>query len=399
MSPALKPDAKSDKSDGTDLLLDETNYVVWKRLCLIKIGKYNARTLKKRFQPYVNPYKRPSAPKRWLNLLELLGTSNDSDSKSETSSDSDVDVQSEESEAGDGSNSDNGSDDHSEKCSVDQSHADTFEVTFEDYEKALKVWQTLQEREIEDANSVKATMKVILSNLTKSMQAMYSRFDNPAKLWSEIARTYDSVNRAHDTSAADAWKALAIKDGQSIPDFLKECNSVEDMCSAAGVLIHLSFEARKELRLRLDHRFSQSVTMLHAREFKSIADLESAMYGLWDAYVKAIARNAPSGVSANVTITGKRKRESTEQDDAPARKYRGRYEKCKNCPGSHNPKFDCDACWKCGSTGHVSKTCPTRRPKGEDKSDKVQANSALSATNVKEGPRHIGWTPVVGLHG
>jgi hypothetical protein len=172
-----------------------------------------------------------------------------------------------------------------------------------------------------------------------------------------------------DTSTEDAYRSFVMKPNQSIPDFLKAVRAIEDRCTAAGDVIHNGPEAQKKLRLKLDHRFSQTVILLSLQKFDSIEDMEKQMVDMWDAYVAAEGRNVklkegsrPAPEAQSTLAAGKRKHVTTPTGAKPGDVKRV-VTACSKCTRRHNPKFACDACFVCGKAGHMSRECPSRMPK------------------------------------
>ncbi|KAJ3062242.1 hypothetical protein HDU98_001870 [Podochytrium sp. JEL0797] len=395
-------------TDSKRVILNESNYPVWKRLTLTQIGSRNARTLKSDFKPHKNRYKRPLPPKDWLSKLEEV-----SDGSSSSKSEEDE----EHNEEGKGKK-DEIENDESETTG----NAKASSTSFKDYERVLKVWQIEEDRATVDSNAMKETMLAIRGGMSKSMQTGYSSYTTPAALWAELKRTRDPIHRKLDTSAADTYRAMSIRENQSIPDYLKLVRETEDICEAAGETLHHGLPAQKTIRLKLDHRFAQAVMMLSVKEYSTLEDFEKDMVDLWDGYRLALERNVPKPkVNANVTVTAgnntnrdKHKREASNDNVLPRKM--GKYDKCNNCSGHHNPKFDCDACWSCGKRDHLSRTCPNKKKRGggndqsstgsgngtnggssSSQSNSEATSAAAAVVDDNKGPKQIGWTPSRGL--
>ncbi|KAJ3377061.1 hypothetical protein HDU80_003503 [Chytriomyces hyalinus] len=341
-------------------ILNETNYPVWRRLTLAEIGTVNARTLLPTFVPFVNRYTRPSPPLKWVNILEVSEEFKDLEDP-------------------------NAEDTYGEEISETGSETETSEpptISYSDFEKSEKIWLGFQKRATNDADAVRLTLRAIHGGMSKLMQIQYSLHDTPVSLWEELRRTKDPSNRRLDTSAADTYRGLSIRENQTIPDYLKLVRYVEDACTAAGETLHLGLNAQK-----------------------------TTMIDLWDGFKAALERNKPavSKPTANVTIGNpdrKRKHDASKGGKGKSNAYSGKNVKCDSCPGSHNPEYDCNACWRCGSNGHLSKNCPKKANSGSnsggDDRSSVQSsssnNSAVAATTtINAKPKHTGWVPASGL--
>ncbi|KAJ3218016.1 hypothetical protein HDU81_000702 [Chytriomyces hyalinus] len=332
-----------ERTEHRRTILNETNYPVWRRLTLAEIGTVNARTLSPTFIPFVNRYTRPSPPLKWVNILEVSEEFRDLEDP-------------------------NAEDTYEGEISETGSETETNEpptISYSDFEKSEKIWIGFQKRATEDADAVRLTLRAIHGGMSKSMQVQYSLHDTPASLWEELRRTKDPSNRRLDTSAADTYRGLSIRENQTIPEYLKLVRYVEDACTAAGKTLHLGINAQKTVRLRLDHRFAQAVIVLTITVHENVLDLEKMMIDLWDGFKAALERNKPaaSKPTANVTIGNpdrKRKHDANKGGKGKSNPYSGKNIKCENCPGSHNPEYDCNACWRCGSSGHLSKNCPQK---------------------------------------
>ncbi|KAJ3232647.1 hypothetical protein HDU78_006957 [Chytriomyces hyalinus] len=353
-----------ERTEHRRTILNETNYPVWRRLTLAEIGTVNARTLLPTFIPFVNRYARPSPPLKWVNFLEVSEEFRDlEDPDAENTDEEEI--------------SETGSE-------TETNNPPT--ISYSDFEKSEKIWLGFQKRATDDADAIKVF---------------------PASLWEELRRTKDPSNRRLDTSAADTYRGLCIRENQTIPDYLKLVRYVEDACTAAGETLHLGLNAQKTVRLRLDHRFAQAVIVLTITVHENVLDLEKMMIDLWDGFKAALERNKPaaSKPTANVTIGNpdrKRKHDASKGGKGKSNAYSGKNVKCDRCPGSHNPEYDCNACWKCGSNGHLSKNCPKKSNNGsnsggDDRSSVHSSssnNSAVAATTtVNSKPKHTGWVP------
>ncbi|KAI8841408.1 hypothetical protein BJ741DRAFT_594083 [Chytriomyces cf. hyalinus JEL632] len=349
-----------ERTEHRRMILNETNYPVWRRLTLAEIGTVNARTLSPTFVPFVNRYTRPSPPRKWVNILEVSEEFKDLEDP-------------------------NAEDTYGEEISETGSETETSEpptISYSDFEKSEKIWLGFQKRATDDADAVRLTLRAIHGGMSKSMQIQYSLHDTPASLWEELRRTKDPSNRRLDTSAADTYRGLSIRENQTIPDYLKLVRYVEDACTAAGKTLHLGLNAQK-----------------------------TTMIDLWDGFKAALERNKPavSKPTANVTIGNpdcKRKHDTNKGGKGKSNAYSGKNMKCDSCPGSHNPEYDCNACWRCGSNGHLSKNCPKKTHSGSnnggDDRSSVQSsssnNSAVAATTtINAKPKHTGWVPASGL--
>ncbi|KAJ3004041.1 UNVERIFIED_CONTAM: hypothetical protein HDU68_005368, partial [Siphonaria sp. JEL0065] len=383
------------KQESKRVLLIDSNWVAWSRLTRTEIGSSNERTLDPEFKAYTNKHKRPYPPRLWMDQLDLVDGCELSDEGNESSSDSD------ESEIQDKSEMSEMIDSKNKKKSAQLMN------TFKKFEILDKLWQIEERRTKDDADAVKTTMLAIRGGLSKSMQISYSSFDKPASLWLELKRTKDPANRKLDTSVVDAYKALSIRENQSIPDYLKEVREMEDKCTGLGETLHLGYEAQKNVRLKLDYCFSQGLILLKIAQYANIEELESTMNDLWDSYNQANNRNAkkePTKPVAAVTIGNQdRKRQGSDQRDSVSkRNHIRKFDKCKHCSGSHDPKWDCDACWKCGGEGHLSKDCPNKKKSKTKRGDNNPVapaapapitNAAVSGANQNNKPTAVGWAP------
>lgn len=398
---------KDVSAEGKRIILNEKNFVVWKRLTLVQIGMVNQRTLSMDFVPYVNEYRRPIPP---VSLTNQLSRRLVVQTRGTATSPQSVDMS-----QGPGTSSSSPS-----ASSVSQGVPSALDPsdevaplfdsgvyvcsTFAEFEQMQNIYKAARELEKTDAVAVKETMLAIFSGLSSSMKAHYSSYATPALLWAEISRTKDPINRALDTSTEDAYRGFVMKPNQTIPDFLKAVRAVEDRCTASGDSLHQGFEAQKKIRLKLDHRFSQTVILLSLHKFESIEDMEKQMMDMWDAYVAAESRNVkPKEVKVepevNSTIAaGKRKFNTTGTASKP-----GDVKKpvvvCAKCSRRHNPTFACDACFVCGKAGHMSRECPSK-PKAP------QANAVVieeldPVANVTESAvlrrPIVQWEPKTGL--
>ncbi|KAJ3005591.1 UNVERIFIED_CONTAM: hypothetical protein HDU68_004544 [Siphonaria sp. JEL0065] len=324
--------------DNKRVILNDQNYPVWSTLTLSVIGTINARTLELDFVPYANEYERPIPPGTLMNKLKKNSVENATNPT----------------KAGNRSDS------------TDQSKQT--EISFDEYEKLEKLWQSEQRHAIADADDMRTTVQAIRNGMSKKMQASYAKFTTPATLWAKLKRTKDPKNRKLDTSAAENYKNLTIRKNQSIPDYLKAIHEVED-----------AFEA-----------------------------LELRMNNLWDGYKRALERNVPEkpSPSANVSINGNGKRPGNRNGsdgNSAKRQYAGKMPKCNKCPGYHQIDWDCKACWNCGSHEHRRQGCPVRPGNGAPKptpasavphaAGGVSANVAIAGDNA---PTQIGWRPVDG---
>ncbi|KAJ3237373.1 hypothetical protein HDU77_011656, partial [Chytriomyces hyalinus] len=284
------------------------------------------------------------------------------------------------------------------------------QMTYTEYERAEKIWQSYQKQAKNDEDVIKYTLSAIYGGLSKSMQAQYAFHDTPASLWEELKRTKDPSNRQMDTSAADTYRALKIQENQSVPDYIKRIREVEDACTAAGETLHLGLKAQLKVRYRLDFRFAQTVMVLRALRHTNVIDAEKSMIDLWDGYKAALELNNPADsktrTTANVTIGNpdcKRKHENKKGGKGKkSNAYSGKNTKCDKCPGSHNPDYDCNACWRCGSDGHLSKNCPTKSKHGGEGRSSSSSSSSNSSTvaataSIDARPKQVGWVPTSGL--
>jgi hypothetical protein len=389
MSQTLK-DNDASSGDGKRIILNEKNFVVWKRLTLVQIGTVNARTLELDFMPYLNELRRPVPPTALSNKLRRqplvlapgdtsgVGTLDGSVSSSDGRS---LDVESDFYDMG------------PYVCS-----------TFAEFEQLNTIYKAARDQEKADSTAIRETLLAILGGLSSSMKAYYSSYSTPTLLWAELSRTKDPVNRTLDTSAEDAYRAFVMKPNQSIPDFLKAVRAIEDRCTASGAELHLGFESQKKLRLKLDHRFSQTVILLSLQTFDSIETMEKQMTDMWDSYVAAEGRNVKPLLSvapeANSTLAaGKRKVSVTTTGFGKPGDVKRTA--CTKCARSHNVKFACDACYFCGKLGHMSRDCLSRpvRPQAnvvEGGSSGPVASAAITpdAPFVKVVSR---WEPSTGL--
>ncbi|KAI8823903.1 hypothetical protein BJ741DRAFT_633866 [Chytriomyces cf. hyalinus JEL632] len=365
-----------ERTEHRRTILNETNYPVWRRLTLAEIGTVNARTLSPTFVPFVNRYTRPSPPRKWVNILEVSEEFKDLEDP-------------------------NAEDTYGEEISETGSETETSEpptISYSDFEKSEKIWLGFQKRATDDADAVRLTLRAIHGGMSKSMQIQYSLHDTPASLWEELRQ--DSTPQPTDT-----YRGLSIRENQTIPDYLKLVRYVEDACTAAGETLHLGLNAQKTVRLRLDHRFAQAVIVLTITVHENVLDLEKTMIDLWDGFKAALERNKPavSKPTANVTIGNpdrKRKHDTNKGGKGKSNAYSGKNMKCDSCPGSHNPEYDCNACWRCART--AQKRLHSGSNNGGDDRSSVQSsssnNSAVAATTtINAKPKHTGWVPASGL--
>ncbi|KAJ3009980.1 UNVERIFIED_CONTAM: hypothetical protein HDU68_002398 [Siphonaria sp. JEL0065] len=361
-----KDNNNNNKLDLKRTILNDANYHIWQKLTLSVIGLKNRCTLHRKFTPFINEYARPIPPSAVIGRMlkrDVDDANNDNDSDDSTS-----EPESQDSAKSDGERSD---------------------------------------EEDEDEKAVLTTMTAIREGLSKTMQATYANFDTPASLWKELKRKKDPKNRTLDTTAADSYRELKMRENQSIQDYIDMIQKVEDQCTAVGEKIHLGYQAQKTVRLKLDHHFSQALLILTVQQYANVVGLEKAMRDLWDAYIKAENLNKPAKPPvtpvANVTVTDGKRPAGNDHSPAKRRNYGGKAVKCTKCPGNHNPNFDCDSCWKCGSKGHLSRDCPTKpNPNGRGNGNAPSAAPAsvmvAAAVHEKEdNSTPKGWTPFSGL--
>ncbi|TPX77685.1 hypothetical protein CcCBS67573_g01081 [Chytriomyces confervae] len=364
-------------------ILTDSSYPVWKRLTLAVIGKGNARTLSPEFTPFVNRYVRPTPPASWVQVL-------------------DVEEEFQEAE------NENSSDETDFESGDEPKSTETSDMTLAVYERTEKIWASFQKRAKEDKEVTKQTLHAIYGGLSKSMQAQYLMYETPASLWEELKCTKDPSNRKLDTSAADTYRTMEIAENQSIPDYLKRIREVEDACTAAGETLHLGFEAQRTVRLHLDYRLAQARVVISALPLTNLADLEKNLIDLWDGYKAALSRNVPKETKANDTIGNPdRKRKHDNKGKGKGKQsrgngYSGKNAKCPKCPGSHDPAYDCNACWRCGSTGHLSRACPKKTNHGGNEgasgsSSGSDSSTVAATTTINNKPKQTGWVPSSGL--
>ncbi|KAI9318903.1 hypothetical protein BDR26DRAFT_905085 [Obelidium mucronatum] len=250
------------KTESKRVILNDSNYVAWRRLTLVVIGAKNQRTLAPSFKPYVNKYERPNVPSGWSKLLTLKPTESDNDV------DNGSDEEDEDETDGDGEN---------ETEDKGNQPEDTTKASMAVFRVLEELWQIEEKREITDVEAMRATMKAIHEGMSKNMQIAYSNLETPSTLWEEFRRTKDPANRKLDTSAADTYRGFGIKENQSIPDFLRAVREIEVRCTALGETLHLGMAAQKTIRLKLDHRFAQAVMMLSTKEYETVESMETDM--------------------------------------------------------------------------------------------------------------------------
>ncbi|KAJ3403399.1 hypothetical protein CcCBS67573_g05409 [Chytriomyces confervae] len=364
-------------------ILTDSNYPVWKRLTLAVIGKGNARTLSLEFTPFVNCYVRPTPPASWVQVL-------------------DVEEEFQEAE------NENASNKMNSESGAKPTSTETSDMTLAVYERTEKIWASFQKRAKEDKEATKQTLHAIYGGLFKSMQAQYSMYETFATLWEELKCTKDPSNRKLDTSAADTYRTMEISENQSILDYLKHICEVEDACTVAGKTLHLGFKAQRMVRLCLDYRLAQAGVVISALPLTNLADLEKNLIDLWDRYKAALSRNAPKEIKANVTIRNPDRKQKYDYKGKGKGKqsrsngYSGKNTKCPKCPGSHDPAYNCNACWRCGSTGHLSRACPKktyhRGNEGASGSSSGSDSPTVAAmTTINNKPKQTGWVPLSGL--
>ncbi|KAJ3220321.1 hypothetical protein HDU81_011439, partial [Chytriomyces hyalinus] len=112
------------------------------------------------------------------------------------------------------------------------------------YERSEKIWLSFQKHAQEDDDAVRNTLNTIHGGMSKLMQAQYLLHNTPASLWEELRRMKDPSNRMLDTSAADTYHELSIRENQMIPNYIKHICAVEDACTAASETLHLGIEAQ-----------------------------------------------------------------------------------------------------------------------------------------------------------
>ncbi|KAJ3220838.1 hypothetical protein HDU81_011139 [Chytriomyces hyalinus] len=191
----------SDKcNDLKHMILNNSNYPVWKHLTLAAIGKGNTRTLSLEFTPFVNHYARPTRPASWVQALEM-------------------EEEFQEAEENDTSNSSSGAENSEPGPETTLTEAPA--MTLDVYERTEKIWVSFQKHAKEDEEAMKQSLHTIYSGLLKSMQAQYSMYETPASLWEELKCTKDPSNCKLDMSAADMYQTKEIAKNQSIPDYLK----------------------------------------------------------------------------------------------------------------------------------------------------------------------------------
>ncbi|KAJ3218158.1 hypothetical protein HDU81_000666 [Chytriomyces hyalinus] len=129
---------------------------------------------------------------------------------------------------------------------------------------------------------------------------------------------------------------------------------------------------------------------------ENVLDLEKTMIDLWDSFKAALERNKPAGIkpTANVTIGN------------PDRKRKHNANKGGKGKSNAYSEYDCNACWRCGSSGHLSKNCP-KKPNngsnsgGDDRSSVHSSSSnnttVAATTTINAKPKHTGWVPTSGL--
>ncbi|KAJ3220990.1 hypothetical protein HDU81_010977, partial [Chytriomyces hyalinus] len=282
----------NERTDVKRTILNKTNCPVWKHLTLIAIRKAYPTNI-------------------WVRDLTLAKEFRNADDP----------------EAG--------SSDNSEKSETESETAteETPVLMYKVYERSEKIWLSFQKCAQEDDDAVRNTLNAIHGGMSKSMQAQYLLHNTPASLWEELRHTKDPSNRMLDTSAADTYRELSIRENQMIPDYIKHIHAVEDACTTASETLHLGIEA-------------QPVIVLTALKYNNVIDLEKTMIDLWDSFRAALKRNKPAGMktTANVTIGNpdcKRKNnDKKEGKDKKSNMYSGKNTKCDKCPGSHNPDFD-----------------------------------------------------------
>ncbi|KAI8820049.1 hypothetical protein BJ741DRAFT_585049 [Chytriomyces cf. hyalinus JEL632] len=226
-------------------ILNKTNYPVWKRLTLVAISKVNARTLSPTFTPFVNRYLRHTPPDIWVRDLTLAKEFRNADDPEAEGSD----------------------DDKKSETESETATEETPVLMYKVYGRSEKIWLSFQKCAQEDDDALRNTLNAIHGGMSKSMQAQYSLHDTPASLCEELRCTKDPSNRMLDTSAADTYRELSIREKQTIPNYIKRICAVEDACTAA-------------VRLRLDHRFAQAVIVLTALKYDNVIDLEKTMIDL-----------------------------------------------------------------------------------------------------------------------
>ncbi|KAJ3408442.1 hypothetical protein HDU80_005763 [Chytriomyces hyalinus] len=188
---------------------------------------------------------------------------------------------------------------------------------------------------------------------------------------------------------------MEIAENQSIPDYLKR------------ETLHLGFEAQRTVRLRLDYCLAQAGVVISALPLTNLADLEKNLIDLWVGYKAALSRNAPKETKVNVTIGTQAKAQADNKGKGKGKQsrgngYSGKNAKCPKCPGSHDPAYDCNACWRCGSTGHLSRACPKKTNHGGNEgasgsSSGSDSSTVAAMTTINNKPKQTGWVPSSGL--
>ncbi|KAI9330160.1 hypothetical protein BDR26DRAFT_899875 [Obelidium mucronatum] len=132
------------KTESKRVILNNSNYVAWRRLTLVVIGAKKQRTLAPSFKPYVNKYERPNVPSGWSKLLTLKPTEIDNDV------DNGSDEEDEDETDGDG-----------EKETEEKGNQpeDTTKASMAVFRVLKELWQIEEKREIADVEAMRATMK------------------------------------------------------------------------------------------------------------------------------------------------------------------------------------------------------------------------------------------------
>ncbi|TPX51444.1 hypothetical protein CcCBS67573_g10024 [Chytriomyces confervae] len=256
----------------------------------------------------------------------------------------------------------------------------------------VQVLEEFQEAENENASNETDSESGDEPTLTETSDMTLAVYERTEKIWASFQK------RAKENE--EATKQTITPSTVGYPSPCKPSTRCETL--------HLGFEAQRTVRLRLDYCLAQAGVVISALPLTNLADLEKNLIDLWVGYKAALSRNAPKETKANVTIGNpdcKQKHDNKGKGkgkQSRGNKYSGKNAKCPKCPGSHDPAYDCNACWRCGSTGHLSRACPKKTNHGGNEgasssSSGNDSSSVAAMTTINNKPKQTGWVPSSGL--